>query len=82
MSISTVYRLGTFDLLHPELRSLTRDEAVGRASFPWKFFKPSALWINWYGAAIREGGRGMYMTQAQAAVWPMEQTPDIKVGPF
>lgn len=81
MSISTVYRLGTFDLLHPELRSLTRSEAVGRATFPWKFFKPSALWINWYGAAVREGGQGMYMTEAQAMVWPMVDQGDIKHGP-
>lgn len=81
MSISTVYRLGTFDLLHPDLRTISRNEAVMRSAFPWKYFKPADQWINWYGAAIRTGGRGMYMTEAQAKVWPMEDQGDITIGP-
>ena len=82
MSISTVFRFGTFNIMHPDLRGLTRKEAYVRAEFPWKYFKPVEQRINWYGGAVREdGGNGMYMTEAQADAWPHWVKSDIKIGP-
>lgn len=82
MSISSVFYHNTFNLLHPDLRSKTRDWLVRRSSYFTAFFYPAADRVSWYGGAIREdGGNGMYMTPQQAAAWPHWVKSDIKIGP-
>jgi len=82
MSISTVWQQNRWDILHPDLRSLTKSQLYMRAEFPWKWFKSAEVRINWYGGAIREsGGNGMYMTEPQAAKWTNWVKSDVVLGP-
>jgi len=83
MSISTVFRFQTFNVLHPDLRGLSETELKRRSSFPWRFFRPAAEQVSWYGGAIRPdgSGQGMYMTEPQAQAWSAWVVSDTKVGP-
>lgn len=82
MSISTVFRHGTYHILHPELRDKTRQYLVLRSNYFTAFFFPRDEQIAWYGGAIREdGGQGMYMTEAQAREWTSWVKNDIVIGP-
>lgn len=82
MSISTVFRHNTFQLLHPDLRTKDRSWLVRRSHYFIQFFYPADERVHWYGGAIREdGGNGMYMTEGQASSWTNWVVSDIKPGP-
>lgn len=83
MSISSVFYHGTFHLLHPDLRTKTREWLVRRSNYFTCWFYPETERVSWYGGAIRDtdGGNGMYMTPPQASAWPHWVKSDVKIGP-
>jgi len=83
MSISSVFYHGTFHLLHPDLRTKTREWLVRRSNYFTCWYYPETERVSWYGGAIREdgSGQGLYMTPVQAKAWPHWVKSDIKIGP-
>lgn len=83
MGISTVFKYGTYNILHPELRSKDQKWIESRGGW-YNFFYPDGEQINWYGDMIRndsDGGAGMYATRDQHQRWPHKYVGPSVVGP-